>query len=204
MPAEKPTPAELPSNDLILAAIERAVCHRGREEPDVALRIIKQHLGVEHNGWTTQQLRPKLEAHEAAELIEQSRRRSNAVWGLTDRGSRRLDAIRGGLTLPEAPQHRYWREARAAAGERIGGFRENLRGELDEAMSLLDADDPIPSATWFELSKRLQRATWLLASATYCLHEWTEPDDATADTADTDEPPYGQNGRRNPRGWDHD
>ncbi len=201
MPAEKPTPAELPSNDLILAAIERAVCHRGREEPDVALRIIKQHLGVVHNGWTTQQLRPKLEALEAAELIEQSRRRSNEVWGLTDKGSRRLDAVRGGLNLPEAPQHRYWREARAAAGERIGGFRENLRGALDEALSLLDTDDPSPSATWFELGKRLQRTTWLLASATHCLHEWAEPDDSTADT---DEPPYGQNGRRNPRGWDSD
>jgi DNA-binding transcriptional regulator PaaX len=137
MPDEKPTPAELPSNDLILAAIERAICHRGREEPDVALSVIKEHLAIAHNGWTTLQLRPKLEELEAAGLIEQSRRRSSDVWGLTDKASRRLDAVRSKLTLPEATQHRRWREARAAAGERIAGFRADLRGTLDEAIDLL-------------------------------------------------------------------
>jgi DNA-binding PadR family transcriptional regulator len=201
MPAQKPTPADLPSNDLILAAIERAIRHRGRNEPDVALSTIKQHLGLPHNGWTTLRLRPKLEALEAAELIEQSRRRSRDVWGLTDRGRRRLDAVRADLTLPEAPQHQRWREAHAAAGERIGEFRENLRGVMDQILSLLDTDDPLPAARWFEFSERLQRATWLLASASYCLHEWPEPDDSTADI---DEPPYRQNGRRHTRGWDRD
>src|SRR5665811_650476 len=106
MPAEKPTPAELPSNDLILAAIERAVCHRGRDEPDVPLSIIKEHLRLPHNGWTTLQLRPKLEALEAAGLIEKSRRRSSAVWALTGMGHRRLGIVRDCLTLPEAGQHR--------------------------------------------------------------------------------------------------
>jgi hypothetical protein len=38
-------------------------------------------------------------------------------------------------TLPEAPQHRRWREARTAATERIAGFRCDLRSALDEAIS---------------------------------------------------------------------
>ena len=86
MPAPKPTP-ELPSNDLILAAIERAVCHRGRPELNVALSAIKEHLGLPHNGWTTQQLRPKLRELEATGLIKQSRRSSNPVWGSRTRGT---------------------------------------------------------------------------------------------------------------------
>ncbi len=201
MPAQKPTPAELPSNDLILAAIERAICHRGGDEPDVALRVIKEHLGLPHNGWTTLQLRPKLEELEAAGLIEQSRRRSHDVWGLTDMGSRRLDAVRSELTLPESTQHRIWREAQVAAGERITEFRTNLRSVLDDVNGLLDTDAPIPSATWFECGERLQRASWLLASATHCLHEWQKPDDSAPDT---DDAPYGQKGRRSTRDWDRD
>ena len=201
MPKTKPTPAELPSNDLILAAIERAICHRGRDEPDVALSLIKQHLGLPHNGWTTQQLRPKLEELEVVELIEQSRRRSHAVWGLTDMGSRRLDAVRSELTLPEAAQHQRWREAQIEASDRITGFRGDLRGALDEAIALLEADHEADSGVWFDLSERLQRASWRLGSAIYCLREWQEPDDSAPDE---DDAPYSQKGRRYTRGWDKD
>ncbi len=195
MPKTKPTP-ELPSNDLILAAIERAICHRDRNEPE-SLGSIKQHLGLPHNGWTTLQLRPKLEELEAADLIEQSRLRSRAVWGLTPKGLRRLDAVRGELTLPEAPQHRIWREARATAGDRIAGLRADLRGTLDEAIELLEAEREANSATWFEFSERLQKDGQQLATAIHCLREWPEPDDSKADT---DKPPYGQNSRRRIRG----
>lgn len=198
MPAKKPTPVELPSNDLILAAIERAICHRARDEPDVALSLIKQHLGLPHNGWTTQQLRPKLKELETAELIEQTRRRSHDVWGLTDKGSRRLDAVRSELTLPEAPQHRTWREARTEAGERIAGFRGELRGTLDEAIVLLEADHEANSVVWFDLSERLCVACRRFAAAIYCSREWQEPDDSAADI---DDPPYGQRGRRHTQGW---
>src|ERR1019366_8897562 len=86
MPETKPTP-ELPSNDLILAALERAICHRGGNEPQT-LSTIKQHLGLPHNGWTTVLLRPKLQALEAAGLVEQSRLRSKPLWGLTPEGQR--------------------------------------------------------------------------------------------------------------------
>ncbi len=199
MPAEKPTP-ELPSNDLILAAIERAVCHRDRDEPE-SLSDIKEHLGLPHNGWTTLQLRPKLEELEAAGLIEQSRIRSRAVWGLTRKGRRRLDAVRDRLTLPEAGQHRRWREAQAAASERIAGLRADMRGVLDEAIALLEAEREPDSATLYKLGERLDTQCRRVASATYILHEWQEPDDSAPDI---DNAPYRQHGRRSTQDWDHD
>jgi DNA-binding PadR family transcriptional regulator len=188
----------MPSDDLVLAAIERAICHRGRNEPET-LDSIKQHLGLPHNGWTTLQLRPKLEALETHGLIVQSRLRSKAVWDLTPEGRTLLDLIRANITLPEAPQHQYWREARNAAGERIAGFRGDLRGALEEAIGLLEADHEATSTTWFALSKRLHQSGRLFASAIYCLREWPEPDDSQPDT---DNPPYGERSRRQIRGWD--
>jgi hypothetical protein len=200
MPTEKPTRPALPSNDLILAAIERAICHRGRNEPE-SLGEIKAHLALPHNGWTTLQLRPKLAELEAAGLIEQSKCGRTKIWGLTALGCNRLDAVRDEITLPEAPQHERWREARRAASERIAGFRGELRGALDEAISLLEAHREADSATWYELSDRLHQAGRLFASAIHCLREWPEPNDSQPDT---DDPPYKQQGRRQTRGWDSD
>ncbi|HEX3520387.1 MAG TPA: hypothetical protein VHT29_15250 [Solirubrobacteraceae bacterium] len=199
MPETKPTP-ELPSNDLILAAIERAICHRGGNDPQ-ALSTIKQHLGLPHNGWTTLQLRPKLQALEATGLIEQSRLRSKPLWRLTREGHKRLDAVRAAIVLPESPQHQRWSEARNAAGERIAGFRGDLRGALDEAIALLEADHETDSTTWFELSERLRQAGRLFASAIHCLREWPEPNDSQPDK---DDPPYSQRARRQIHGWDSD
>lgn len=201
MPKTKPTPAELPSNDLILAAIERAICHHGHDWSAESLSSIKQHLGLPHNGWTTLKLRPKLEALEAAGLIEKSHRHSVDLWGLTAKGRRRLNAVGGDLTLPESPQHQRWREARAAARQRIAGFRSEVRGMLDEAVDLLESDPDASSATWFKLADRLHDICWRLASAIYCLREWNEPDDSVADI---DDAPYRQIGRRHTRGWDRD
>ncbi|MBA3809893.1 MAG: hypothetical protein H0X28_16090 [Solirubrobacterales bacterium] len=201
MPTKKPTP-ELPTNDLILTAIERAICHRGRNEPGETLSSIKEHLGLPHNGWTTLQLRPKLAELEAAGLIEQSHNKSRNLWGLTVKGRKRLDAVRADITLPESPQHRRWSEARTAAAERITGFRSDLRGVLEEAISVLDADHEAGSATWFDLSERLHQSGRLLASAIHCLGEWPEPDDSRPDN--DEEAPYGQRARRQIRGWDSD
>ncbi len=197
MPETKPTP-EPPSNDVILAAIERAICHRGDNEPQT-LAMIKEHLGLPHTGWTTIQLRPKLEALEAATLIKQSRRHGQTKWGLTAEGSMRLDAMRSGITLPEAPQHQRWREARNAAGERIAGFRGDLRGTLDQAIQLLEADHEADSTTWFDLSDHLHQSGRLYASAIHCLREWPEPNDSQADI---DDPPNKQRARRQVHGWD--
>jgi DNA-binding PadR family transcriptional regulator len=159
---------------------------------------IKRHLALPHNGWTTLQLRPKLEALQAAGLIKTVRRHSRDWWLPTNTGQQRLDALRRDDKLdelPESPQHKHWREARNAAGERITEFRGELHEILTEASSLLDAPNQTSSGTWCELGSSMQRATARLASAVYCLNEWNEPDDSHADI---DDHPYGQGSRRHP------
>ncbi|HTD09928.1 MAG TPA: hypothetical protein VK680_13650 [Solirubrobacteraceae bacterium] len=201
MPTKKPTRPAPPSTDLILAALERAIRHDSRDQATESLSTVKEHLGLPHNGWTTLLLRPKIQELEAAGLVEQSRRNRNSFWGLTTKGRQRLDAVRAKIALPEAPQHQRWRRARSAADERIAGFRGDLRGTLDEAISLIEADHEADSAAWFELSERLQQAGRLFASATHCLREWPEPDDSQPDT---DDAPYRQRARRQVHGWDSD
>jgi len=200
MPAKERTPDAPISDDLILAAIERAERHRHpRRAPGISLSAVKRHLGLPHHGGTTRRLHPQLKALETAELIEQFHRKGSKVIAITDTGQRRLDAVRGEITLPEAPQHREWREAKLAASERIPDFRSDLRSTLDEAIALLETDHEADSNTWFELSERLRHTGRLLASAIHCLREWPEPDDARIDK---DDPPYNQRGRRSVSGWD--
>jgi DNA-binding PadR family transcriptional regulator len=182
-------------DELLLAAIERAECHWSREhDPGVPLRVIKEHLGLPHHGGTTRTLRPRLQTLERSGLTEHLRRHSRDWWTLTANGHTRLDAARGEIApLPEAPQHRRWREAQHAASEQIAEFRGDLRGAVDEALRLLEADHESNSTAWYELSDRLRNACRRLASAIYCLREWPEPDDSHPDI---DDPPYGQQGRR--------
>jgi DNA-binding PadR family transcriptional regulator len=200
MPAPERTPDAPISDDMILAAIERAARHRNpKSPPGITLPTLKEHLGVPHHGGTTRQLRPRLKTLETAQLIEQYRRKEAEAITLTDTGQRRLDAARGEITLPEAPQHQLWREAQLAAGNRIAGFRGDLRGALDEAIALLEADQDADSNTWFEISERLRHTSRLVASAIHCLREWPEPDDSRVDI---DDPPYKQQGRRHFWSWD--
>ncbi|MGO9761520.1 MAG: hypothetical protein ACLP1Q_09725 [Solirubrobacteraceae bacterium] len=203
MPTQKPTPEQVPSKELVLAAIERAERHRSSgSSPGIGLSTVKEHLGLPSHGGTTRKLRPYLQALEDAGLIAQFRHKGCDVMTLTTRGRERLDAIRDKIgPLPEAPQHKAWREAQAASSERIAGFRGDLHGALAEATALLEADHEADSATWFEYSERLRHAARLLASAIHCLREWPEPDDSRIDK---DDPPYRQRGRRNTRGWDSD
>jgi DNA-binding PadR family transcriptional regulator len=200
MPAKERTPDAPILDDVLLAAIERAECHQDPErDPGVGLSTVKRHLGLRHHGGTTRRLRPQLQVLEKAELITQFRRKGSDLMTLTDKGRRRLDAVRGEVTLPEAPQHQVWREAQLAASERIPDFRSDLRSALDEAIALLDADHEADSDTWFQLSERLRHTGRLLASAIYCLREWAEPDDSRIDR---DDPPHNQRRRRSVRDWD--
>jgi hypothetical protein len=199
MPEQKPTPAPTPSKELLLAAIDRA--YRQRRQPDadgVSLAAIKEHLDLPHNGATTIRLRPLRQQLEAEHLIAHERRKGKETWHLTGAGQIHL-ADAGPHELPESPQHTRWREARTAASQRITGFRGELRGALDEAIALLEADHEADSAAWFEASERFYQAGRLFASAIYCLREWAEPDESRADM---DEPPRPQRRRRDFRGWD--
>jgi len=175
---------------LVLAAIERAERHHPRQSEGVPRSSIARHLGFVHSSWTTRRLRPQLESLMTARLLVHSRRHGIVIWALTRNGRRRLAAaVKVGEVgeLWESPQHRHWRHARAIAGERIDGFRDEVRSALDEATGVLDAANPHSDA-WFGLAERLQRSCWQLGSAMHCLYEWPEPDDVKADVDDYTEP----------------
>jgi hypothetical protein len=180
----------------ILAAIRRAEVHD--EQDDASRADIAAHLGFAHNSWTTKQLRPQIDALRAAGRIRDVRRCGLDLLALTAAGRRALETAQsaGAVILPESPQHRKWRHSRTMAGDRIDGFREALRASMAEVGALLDAEQT-PSDAWFEFGKRLSAECKRLGSATYCLFEWTESDDARADVDEV-------LGRRSVGGWDSD
>ncbi len=177
-------------DELMLAALDRACRHNERTAVRFATAV--EHMGLTPGAASTRRLRPQRESLQAAGLIEQSKAYGREVWGLTTKGRRRLS--RGTPPeLPESPQHREWREARALAEQEIERLRSQLRDCITDAMERLDSESP--SDVLFAVGERLQRECWRVASATYCLDEWAEPDDATADTDD------GPAGRRSTRLW---
>jgi hypothetical protein len=131
-------------------------------------------------------MRPLLRGLVEAGALQQSRRFSRDQWALTRAGRSRLTrARRGGerLELPEAPQHRLWRQKHTQAVEGIGGYRARMREGLDRARALLK-DERADSETWRTMSTRVEIRSELLGSAIYCAREWTEPDDAHRDVDD--------------------
>jgi hypothetical protein len=93
---------------LLLAAAKRAQLHQDRDE-GVTLAQIKAQLGLPHNGWTTQQLRPQTESLQAAGLLEHAWLHSRHLWSVTRNGRRRAAEF---SALPEAPQRALARSAR--------------------------------------------------------------------------------------------
>jgi hypothetical protein len=185
------------SDDQVLVAIERAEVHHERQNEGISRSDLAEHMGFVHNGWTTRQLRPQLDALRSAGLLRDLRRHGLNLVGLTSAGRQVLAKACGAgeaAELPESPQHRRWRHARIAAADRIDGFRQQVGDVLDEASKLLDAEQA-PSDAWFSLARRLKTECWQLGSATYCLREWPEPDDAHADVDEV-------RGRRNVWQWE--
>ncbi len=177
-------PAEVIPKELVLAAIERADRHRARDSNDVPIWVITEQLDIPLRSATARGLRSQIDAMQAAGLLERSRRHGVPTWGLTRTGRQRLRRARlaGNLPdLPESPQHRAWRTARTLAAQEIGGFGESLRESLDAACRLLELDSPAGSNALLDLAEQLRHRMWRLASATYCLNEWAEPDDEHAD-----------------------
>lgn len=216
-PEPRARPAEPPSDELVLAAIERAERHRARDHADVPGWAIVEHLGVPRRSSAARGVRARLDALETDGSLLRARRYGVAMWALTGRGRRRVrGARRAGMlpTLPESPQHLAWRNARTAATQEIERFERGLREGLEETARLLEADPPAASDAWFEAAESLQRRAWRLGSASYCLREWPEPDDERADVDDRRAPgeerldPREQarrrarrRGRRNTRLW---
>jgi hypothetical protein len=172
------------SDALLLAAIDRAQRHSSHgSDAGVHWGAVLNHLGFAHTGATTRKLRPQADALIARGLIETLKRHSRPVIKLTSSGRRRLAkarrAERESLELPEAPQHRLWRERRATSAAQIDSAREQLGKTLDEARRLFEEGGA--SDSWFALSAQLSAHAVRFASATYQVSEWPEPDDARAD-----------------------
>jgi hypothetical protein len=215
---------------LVLAAVDRAVRHSREGIPrSVPVWAVYEHAGVSRRSRAARRVRAQLAAMDGSGL-QRSRRSGLETWELTHAGKRRLSRLRakGRLPeLPESPQHRSWREARALAEERIDGFRFAVLDAVEHAHELLKVPVPAPmgidasggvfgspSDAWFEMGETLANASKRLASASYCLWEWPEPDDAWADVDDRSDPcdkafdpeqrakrHARRAGRRNPRLW---
>jgi ribosome-binding protein aMBF1 (putative translation factor) len=237
---EEPTMSNTPVDDvvpgvLVLAAVDRAERHRRAkvDPPGVPVWGVLGHLDAAARSRRARQVRERLDELVAAGSLERLRRHGTTVWTVTKAGRRRLVRARraGRLpVLPESPQHQAWRKARELAGERIDGFRLDIGEELEHARELLDAHMAVAagrvapellgestSDAWFEMAERLQHACRRLGSASYCLWEWHEPDDARADIDDHRGPCdrafdgkqrdmrlVRRHGRRNTRLWDRD
>jgi hypothetical protein len=202
----------------VLAAVERAGRHQAHGTPAVPVWAVLDHLAVAPRSALARHVRARLGAMQTTGWLARSRRHGVPTWALTAVGRRRLRRAQrtGELpSLPESPQHRAWRHARTLAAQEIARFRQALRERLEHAALALEAEPPPPSDAWLELAEELQRGCRRLASASHCLYEWPEPDDARADIDEYIEPADAQldatertlrrarrAGRRNVRLWD--
>jgi len=176
--------ADAPSDAQVLAAVERAARHHPRDILAVPAWAILGHLGIRQRSPGAREVRSRLEALCAQGSLARTRRHGVPVWELTDlgrRGMRRARASGEQRLLPESPQHRAWQVARTSAAQEIERFRAELGTRLAHAEMLLDAQEPPPSDAWLEIAEQLGWACRRLASASYCMREWREPDDARAD-----------------------
>ncbi len=176
--------ADQPSDELVLAALDRCARHRARDTAAVPVWAIFEHLDIPRRSAAARKVRIRLDVMHAAGWIALSRQHGIQSWELTSAGNSHLRRERRAgrvPALPESPQHRAWRSAHTTAAHEIDRFRRSLRERLEEALGLLAADAPTGSDAWFEFAEILQWECKRLGSATYCLREWSEPDDARAD-----------------------
>jgi hypothetical protein len=190
-PYARATRSDRPPDELVLAAVQRAARHQAHRGPAVPTWAILDHLALRPRSAPARHVRSRLEALRAAGALECARRHGVPTWALTSAGRRRLRRAVGAgerPALPESPQHRAWHNARTAAAQELERFRRLLRERIEHAAALLDTDPPPHSDAWLELAEELQRGCRRLASASHCLYEWTEPDDARADLDEHVEP----------------
>jgi hypothetical protein len=203
------------TDDLILAALDRAECHHGYQ--GAPRWAILEHLSITPQSKKGRAVKAQLPKLGQAGLIKPGRQYGVEQWILTPKGRKYLAQIpEATASLPESPQHRNWRDARDAAEQEIEDFYLRLRDCVDAAADLLSMPMP-PGASsdeWFEIGELLHRACRRLGSATYCLHEWAEPPEDQADPDDGTDPSDDRypdderkrrqarrKGRRNTRSW---
>ncbi len=182
---EHDTPQHAPTDERLLAAVERAGRHHrpdaGRAAPVWA---IVEHLGLSRRQGPGRRIRAHLEALVRRGWLERRQRHGSPLWELTSTGTRALEQALGAgvpVELPESPQHRAWRNARALAVAEIERFERELLTQLRDAESMLGADPGPESDAWFEIAERLRLGARRYGSAIHCLNEWPEPRDEQAD-----------------------
>jgi hypothetical protein len=177
---------EVPSAELVLAAIDRAVRQSVRPVTDVSANSIAEHLALNRRSGAWRQALRLLRELEAVGEVEQGRRLSVIVWGLTAAGRKRLArVIRGGHlpSLPESPQLRLWRDSRCLAVQDADRFRAELFAALEDGLQLLN-EAATSSDAWLALSSRLARAADRVGAVVYCLTEWPEPGEGGPDLSE--------------------
>jgi hypothetical protein len=182
-------PPDVITDDLILAALHRAECHRGSQDaPDWA---VQAHLSISARSRKGREVKSRLPELAQAGYLETGRKYGIEQWSLSAKGRKRLSEVPEAMaSLPESPQHRKWRDARDAAEHNVEAFYLSFRDSVDAAADLLSEPmPPCPSSdAWLEVGGRLHRDCRRLASATYCLHECAEPPEDKADPDERTDP----------------
>jgi hypothetical protein len=218
-PAPGDDPDRHPASALVLAAVQRAVRHAPQPGAEASTAAVLVHLDLAPRSAAARRAREALERLHAVGMLRRTRLRGRTCWRLAPRGGARLRALRrhgAGPVLPESPQHRAWRLARALAGRESDRLRHELIAALSELETLaLAGGAPASSDALLAVGAGVCEAARRLASALHCLHEWHEPADDRADVDARDEPPGPgaegvpgarlrdlRAGRRNVRLWD--
>jgi hypothetical protein len=178
---------QVPSQELVLAALSRACLHAPGAGPGVRVQAVLDHLDIRERTLEARAVRAALASLAATGHARCVRHRGRELWAPSADGMLRLADARAAwrpAALPESPQHRAWRTATSTAALEIDRLRVSLAGSLEDASRLLAADSAAHSDDWFELAERLRRDAHRLGSAVHCLGEWREPDD---DRPDVDE-----------------
>jgi hypothetical protein len=176
-------------DELVLAAVRRAVLHGRAGDTGAPLRAVLAHLSIARRTARARAARERLDDLTGRGALQRATKHSVPVWKLAPAGARRLAAAeRGGRApvLGESPQHVAWRRGRAAAEQELARFAARLDADLSEAGEMLAALSEGSGAAphsdrWFALGRRLLGDCRRLGSAWHCLHEWSEPRDERAD-----------------------
>src|SRR5271154_5210816 len=177
---------EVPSAELVLAAIDRAVRQSVRPVIDVHASFIADHLALNRRSGAWRRALRLLRELEAVGDVKQGRRHGVPVWALTDTGRERLGRVfrdGHGPSLPESPQRRLWRDSRRLAAQEADRFRAELLAALEDGLQLLN-ETATSSNAWLALSSRLARAADRVAAVVYCLTEWPEPGEGAPDASE--------------------
>jgi len=174
----------------VLAAVERAELHGRGLRKGAARRSIAEHLGFIWHSGTGAKLKPSLVSLEADGCLELGRKAAERQRvRLTRRGLNKLQGARRRQVaeamvdaLPESPQHRTWRHAREAAVGTVNDFLGLTTSALQDAETVLLKPAGGSAEELMRIGDRLHREFWRLASATYCVREWPEPDEGTKDS----------------------